>query len=366
MEMPKIMQFPSYYIQGKGAIEKLPEILAELGEGNLVLVTKSQKDRIAALLEGKARVELFGGEASYEEIARIKELAEGCGAASITAVGGGKVIDASKIVADHMGVPVIIVPTISATDAPVSGCAVVYTPEGEYVGVEFQKTNPYLVLVDTEIIAQAPSRFLVSGMGDAFATYLEALACEKSGSPNECMPRGMRTKSAMALCKLCLETLFEYGVQAKEEVDNNIAGEALENIVEANTLLSGLGFESGGLGVCHAISNTFTYFPQCHCMYHGEKVAYGCLVELENYDPLGIRDKTYEFFAQVGLPITLADLKLPDATDEQVMLMAEDVAKIDPDQYSHHEPYDFDAQMIFDAIRAVDERGKAYYAKIGK
>ena len=100
-------------------------------------------------------------------------------------------------------------------------------------------------------------------------------------------------------------------------------------------------------------------------MYHGEKVAYGCLVELEIYDPLGIRDKTYEFFAKVGLPVTLAEMKLPDATDEQVMMMANDVAKDDPSQYSHHEPYPFDAQMIFDAIRAVDKRGNDTKIRLG-
>lgn len=361
----KVMQFPSKYIQGPGASELLPEIMEDMGGRNLILVSRSQKARIEELMGGKGKIELFGGEICYDEIDRIKAIAKEMDATSLAAVGGGKILDTAKVVCDDLGIPVIVVPTIAATDAPCSGCAVTYTPEGEYIKVEYQKTNPRVVLVDTDVIAKAPSRFLASGMGDAFATYLEAIACEKTASPNECKGGGLRSRSAMALCKLCTDTLFEYGVQAKQDVDAGINSDAVDQIIEANTLLSGLGFESGGLGMCHAVSNVFTYFPECHCMYHGEKVAYGCLVELELYDPLGIRDKTYEFFAKVGLPVTLADMKLPNATDEQVMMMAEDVAKDDPSQYSHHEPYAFDAKMVFDAIRAVDKRGAEWKAKLG-
>lgn len=350
----KVMQFPCKYVQGKNAIQLLPQYVEQMGGKSIIVTTKSQHEMVVALMGNRSRVELFNGECSYEEIARVKGLAQNMGATVIVAVGGGKVIDVVKISADQLNVPSIIVPTICATDAPTSGCAVTYTESGEYIRVEYQKTNPRLVLIDSEIIAHAPVRFLVSGMGDAFATYLEAMACEATKSPNECKGGGLRTKSAMALCKLCTETLFEYGVQAKMDNERGMASEALENIIEANTLLSGLGFESTGLGMCHAVANAFTLLPQCHGMYHGEKVAYGCLVELEMYDPLGIKEKTYEFFKQVGLPTSLRDMNLPDATEAQIQLLANDVAKNDPSQFSHHEPYAFDAQMVADAIKAVD------------
>ena len=169
----------------------------------------------------------------------------------------------------------------------------------------------------------------------------------------KCKGGGMRTLSAMALSRLCTDTLFQFGVQAKEDNEKGIAGEALENIIEANTLLSGMGFESTGLGMCHAVANAFTLLPECHGKYHGEKVAYGCLVELELYDPLGIKEKTYDFFRRVGLPVCLADMNLPDATPEQIMLLANDIARNDPSQFSHHEPYQFDAEMIAKAIRKI-------------
>lgn len=355
-EKMKVMQFPSKYVQGRNAIELLPQYVEQMGGKSLIIVTRSQKALISSIMGKQSQIEVFNGECSYEEISRIKTMAEDMEATVIVAVGGGKTIDVVKISADQLDIPSIIVPTICATDAPTSGCAVTYTTEGEYIKVEYQKTNPRLVLIDSEIIARAPTRFLVSGMGDAFATYLEAIACEATASPNECKGGGMRTKSAMALSKLCTETLFEYGVQAKKDNEQSMASEALENIIEANTLLSGMGFESTGLGMCHAVANAFTLLPECHGKYHGEKVAFGCLVELEMYDPMGIKDKTYEFFKQVGLPVCLKDMDLPAATPEQIMLLANDVAKEDPSQFSHHEPYPFDSQKIADAIMAVDLR----------
>lgn len=350
----KVMQFPCKYVQGKNAIQLLPQYVEQMGGKSLVLTTKSQYELVNSIMAKLSRIELFGGECSYEEIDRVKTLAQEMEATVIVAVGGGKTIDVVKISADQLNIPSIIVPTICATDAPTSGCAVTYTKDGEYIRVEYQKTNPRLVLVDSEIIAHAPTRFLVSGMGDAFATYLEALACEATDSPNECKGGGLRTKSAMALCKLCTDTLFEYGLQAKKDNEQGIASDALENIIEANTLLSGLGFESTGLGMCHAVANAFTLLPECHGKYHGEKVAYGCLVELEMYDPLDIKEKTYDFFKAVGLPTSLKDMNLPNLTDEQIMLLANDIAKNEPSQFSHHEPYAFNAEKVAQAIKTVD------------
>lgn len=83
-------------------------------------------------------------------------------------------------------------------------------------------------------------------------------------------------------------------------------------------------------------------------------MAYGCLVELEMYDPLGIKDKTYEFFKAIGLPVCLKDMNLPNPTHEQIMFLAQEVSKIDPSQFSHHEPYLFDAEAVAKAINAVD------------
>ena len=92
---------------------------------------------------------------------------------------GGKAIDTAKIAADRAGLPAIIIPTIASTDAPCSGCAVIYSKDGVFDSVCYQKSNPAAVLVDVAVIAAAPTRFLVAGMGDALSTWFEASSCAK-------------------------------------------------------------------------------------------------------------------------------------------------------------------------------------------
>ncbi|SPZ01595.1 glycerol dehydrogenase [Proteus mirabilis] len=90
-----------------------------------------------------------------------------------------------------------------------------------------------------------------------------------------------------------------------------------ENIIEANTFLSGIGFESAGLAAAHAIHNGFTALEECHAMYHGEKVAFGTLVQLvlEN-SPLEEIEEVLDFCVQVGLPVTLEELGVHATGDE--------------------------------------------------
>jgi glycerol dehydrogenase len=100
-----------------------------------------------------------------------------------------------------------------------------------------------MVFVDTQIIANAPAETLVSGMGDALATYFEAAISYQTAAP--VLAGGLSTRTAQMMARFALDTLMEYGIQAKLEAENNVAGQALEAVVEANILLSGLGYETG-------------------------------------------------------------------------------------------------------------------------
>ena len=132
--------------------------------------------------------------------------------------------------------------------------------------------------MDTDIIVKSPVRLTVAGMGDALATYFEARACQRSGATS--CAGGKTTEAAMALAKLCFDTLMEEGVKAKIALEAGVCTPAVEKVIEANTLLSGIGFESAGLAGAHAIHNGFTVLEECHHMYHGEKVAFGTLTQL--------------------------------------------------------------------------------------
>ena len=187
--------------------------------------------------------------------------------------------------------------------------SVIYTEEGVFQEYRFYRKNPDLVLVDTQVIAQAPPRSadrrngrctgdLVRGenlrrrLGAKYAGWW--LDRERLGPGGALLPHA----------------LGGWGRGTPGCLTQAVTP-ALERLVEANTLLSGLGFESSGLAAAHAVHNGLTAAPETHPSFHGEKVAFGLLVQLVlEGAPRTTMEEVLGFSAEVGLPITLADIGL--------------------------------------------------------
>jgi glycerol dehydrogenase len=359
--MYKKAVFPGKYIQGVGAIGELPALIDLLGKQGLILASPSANDKVlpGCGIDLGARtipIERFHGECCENELARVSAIVSQRHVDVLVGMGGGKTIDTAKIVADRAGIPVIIVPTIASTDAPCSGCAVCYSQDGVFETAYYQKTNPAAVLVDVGIIAAAPTRFLVAGMGDALSTWFEARSCDRTQSANEC--GGYSTTVGLHIAKLCYETLLAYGVAAKLASERHIVTPALEHIVEANILLSGIGFESAGLAAAHAIHNGLTALAETHSVYHGEKVAFGTLAGLQLADASAEESETvFSFCEDVGLPTTLADIGLGNSGREKLMVVAQKTCE--PGQSVHHEARVITPERVLDAMLAADAIGQA-------
>lgn len=358
--MLKKAVFPGKYVQGEGVISELPAMMTALGGRGMILASRSVIDRAipsSGLDPGKhgILIEPFGGECCEEELARIAAIIKEEHIDVLVGMGGGKTIDTAKIAADQAGLPVIVVPTIASTDAPTSGCAVLYTADGAFLSVAYQRGNPAVVLVDTSMIARAPVRFLVSGMGDALSTWFEARSCVRTMSANEC--GGTSTMAGLHLARLCFDVLLTDGVQAKKDCEEDSVTPALERIIEANILLSGIGFESGGLASAHSIHNGLTALEETHYHYHGEKVAFGVLagLHLTNASPEEM-DAVYTFSENVGLPTTLADIGLKDAGRSRLMIAAEKAC--DVGQPIHHEEGTITPEKVLEAMLAADSEGR--------
>ncbi len=353
--------FPGKYIQGVGAIGELPALIKLLGKQGLIVASPTVNAKVLPEcgVDWGARgipVELFRGECCEDELARLSAIITRTHADVLVGMGGGKTIDTVKIAADRAGMPVIIVPTIASTDAPCSGCAVLYSKDGVFESVFYQKTNPAAVLVDVGIITAAPTRFLVAGMGDALSTWFEARSCERTHSANEC--GGYGTTVGLAIAKLCYETLLSYGTAAKAASERHIITPALEHIVEANILLSGIGFESAGLAAAHAIHNGLTALAETHAFQHGEKVAFGVLAGLQLTDASTDESATvYSFCENVGLPTTLADIGLGGVDRRKLMEAAAKACA--PGQSIHHEAGVITPEKVLDAMLAADALGQA-------
>ncbi len=345
--MDYIMGGPGRYIQGPGALSRLMGYIERWSSKPFVLASANGRKRVEAYVGDTAVHALFGGECSEEEVVRQLADFRASGCDSVLGIGGGKCLDAAKAVAYRAGVPLGIVPTSAATDSPCSATSIMYTPEGVMVGVERYPESPRIVLVDTALISRAPMRLLVSGMGDALATYFEARACAASGAVNEF--GGAPSASCLALARLCYDILIADGPAAKAEAEAGEPGAKVERIIEANTYLSSVGFESGGLAGAHGLHNALTALPLTHSLYHGEKVAFGVQVQLmlegaeEEYAV--VRD----FCRKVGLPTSFAELNIPDVTEAELRLVAEKTAA----DTMQNMPFPVTAYMIYEAMLKV-------------
>lgn len=353
----RVISSPGKFVVGKDEISKMGEYVKSFGKKALLVAHVDDANRVNDSLEKveAAGVDIvragFGGECTYAEIERIKKIAENLAVDVVIGLGGGKAIDTAKCIAIFSEKPLIVVPTIASTDAPCSSLAVVYSEEHVMIDCYFFTRNPNIVLVDSQIIAQAPVRYLSAGIGDAYATYFEARACRRSGANN--FVGGVSTEAAFALATLCHEILIRDGEKAIAACRQKAVTQALENIIETNLLLSGIGFESVGLAAAHSIHDALTILPDVHNAVHGEKVAIGVLAQhiLENESNEQIIE-TLKYFKKVGLPTKLSDIGLTENVDEKLRKVAE--AAIKPGSVMHNLPFNVTADMVFSALQCVD------------
>lgn len=351
---------PLRYVQGPGVMADIGAHAATLADKALILmdgfVQDSYGEAISASMEKAgvmATAARFNGESTDAEMARIAEMARKARAGVIVGIGGGKTLDTGKIASRETGARIMTVPTIASTDSPTSAIGVVYTADGVYVRVEQSPRNPDIVLVDSEVILKAPVRFLASGMGDALSTWYEARSNFESRSRNYIGSGYQPSIAGMQIARACHEALMRDGIAAYQAARAGCLTQAVENIIEVNTLLSGLGFENCGVAAAHGVHDALTVLEPTHHFMHGEKVAFGtiCLLVLENR-PLPEIAEAVEFCAAIGLPVTLADLGLEGVSDADLKRVGE--AAMQPASVIHSVPVPLSAGKVAATIRAAD------------
>lgn len=358
---------PARYVQGPHATRELGPVMREVGLTAPALVLASERlhremASVWAQTLGAAGIEFtahrFGGECSRAEIDAGVAAATAVGVGTIIAAGGGKALDAGRAIGVAAGLKVVMCPTLASNDAPCSAVSVIYSESGEVEQVMHHPRNPELVLVDTTIIANSPARYLSAGMGDALATWFEARTVVEARKPNEL--GGAASMSALALSRLCYDTLLADGPSALAAVEANAVTPAVERLVEANTLLSGLGFESAGLAIAHSVHNGLTMLEPTHDFLHGEKVAIGLLVQLTvEGRPSSEFDEVVRFCRTVGLPTRLSEIGLGGVSDDDLRIVAE--RTLAPGETAHNEPFAMAPEMIVDGLRAADSWSRALH-----
>lgn len=361
--MNKVLIAPRRYVQGKGVLKEAGTLVGAIGKKPAVLWDSRVKgivgkDLLASLKgAGLSVVDIdFKGDSTKTEAARVAGILKSKKADVILAVGGGKTLDTAKAAAASAGTKVVTVPTIASNDSPTSSFTVWYDDNGNCMGFESWGVNPDLVLVDTQVIANGPVRAFVAGMGDALGTWVEADACSQVTAPN--LAGGTSTMVATAIAHLCYDVLMKHGVAAKKAVEKHKVTDDVEKVVECNVLMSGLGFESGGVATAHMVANCLPSFPECHGLMHGDEVGFGIITQLclDKTFNKKERNRIVDFEIAIGLPVTFADIGLEGVSRERLKIIGDICGG--PGSLCANHPFKVTSEDVVNAMIAADALGR--------
>lgn len=323
---------PNQYQCKDGVLEELEEKLIRLGIKRVLIVTGENSWEAAApyfptLTEVEASIEFYNGECSPEEITRIAKLATKLAVDGIVAVGGGKVIDIVKASSYESRTKSIIIPTLASNCAPWTPLSVIYTEEGIMTNYEIYPTGIELLLIEPRIVIDAPLDLFIAGIGDTLAKWYEADV--QIGQLEE---RSVPIDIAYFAAKQCKEVLLTHSEHALDAIRTQTKNDSFIKVVEAIIVLGGMvggyGDAYGRIAGAHSIHNGMTVIEETHTKLHGEKVAYGILVQLLLEDKLVEIQAVTAFYEKLGLPTNLADLGVENVTKEVAFQIAERATQV--------------------------------------
>lgn len=353
----RIFAATSRYVQGAGALNDLGLHCRPLGSHAFVITDADMArllgPRVLAsfeVAEMTSSLKVFPGEITHSAIADLAQQARALGADMIVGLGGGKALDTAKGVALKLGARSISVPTIASNDGPASAAIAVYDEHHIMQDILHLPRNPELVLVDTQVIANAPVRFLLAGIGDAISKKFEAQACTAAGATT--LLGTPASLTGLMAADACYRIIRQHALGAVRAVEQKQVTADLEALVEATVLLSTLSFENGGLSLAHALARGFSYLERAHGTLHGEHVAYGLLVQLvmERRDE-GFIHELCNFYREIGLPTRLMDVGLHHPSPAEIRELAQR-SMVSPSAARFAPPVD--AEQLEVAIRHVE------------
>jgi glycerol dehydrogenase len=346
---------PTRVLRGENCLNGAGDAIARLGTRPLIV----GGDRTLGIVEPyfqsiSKKQRLITAQASYapdcaeSSLQQLQTKVTEHQADLIIGVGGGKALDTAKLLAHQCHLPVVTIPTSAATCAGWTGLSNIYSEAGAFQYDVTLDRCPDLLILDYGLIRTAPTRTLVAGIGDALAKWYEASV--SSGSSSATL-----TIAAVQQARVLRDLLFQKSPTAVANPDSDDWRE----VVDATVLLAGV---IGGLGgancrtvAAHAIHNGLTQLPEAHQALHGEKVAYGILVQLRleemiqgNQLAISTRQQLTEFYREIGLPKSLEDLGLGNITITQLRHVAE--VACNPNSDIHRLPFTVSPEELMAAM----------------
>jgi glycerol dehydrogenase-like iron-containing ADH family enzyme len=345
---------PAQVVRGEGILSHQGEAIAALGQRPLVVGGQHSLPRLQPLIDSLNQAGLatqtadYGRDCSEATLKRLRGIAQKHQADVVIGVGGGKALDTAKLLAHQIRCPVVTIPTSGATCAAWTALSNVYSEAGAFRYDVALDRCPDQLILDYALIRTSSPRTLIAGIGDGLAKWYEASV--SSGSSDQTL-----IISAVQQGRVLRDILFQKTPAALRQW----GGPEWREVVDATVLLAGV---IGGVGgaqcrtvAAHAVHNGLTQLPACHDALHGEKVAYGILVQLRLEEMGGksslataARQQLIQFYRATGLPQTLADLGLGEATLADLQQAADFACREGSD--IHHLPFTVSPDALLAAM----------------
>ncbi|WP_208560485.1 iron-containing alcohol dehydrogenase family protein [Marinilactibacillus kalidii] len=290
----------------------------------------SAKPYLKGLIESDVEYQLspFNGECTYAEVDRIVALAEESKADVIIGVGGGKLCDAVKYAAVKVaGLQSILVPTLASNCAPWTPLSVMYDEEGICLGFDIHNEQVGMLLIEPALIMNSPVNYFIAGIADTLAKWYESdvILSQPAHQTNAFL------QMARAAAQQCRDDIVQHGLQAVSDMRAQtltpVFTQIIETIIAISGLVGGLGDSYARTTIGHAVHDKITIFPESHAFLHGEKVAYGVMVQLAFEDNWSEIDKLSNVYDELALPKSLKDLELGQLSEKQIKAFADEIVQ---------------------------------------
>ncbi|MCL1949359.1 MAG: iron-containing alcohol dehydrogenase family protein [Turicibacter sp.] len=341
------------YLSGAGILKDLPEYLAEFGTGAIITGEKSWeafKHYYGSDLGYP--VYPYDGSASDEDGQRLAQEIGDTGV--ILGIGGGRVLDTAKLAAQNLNRPLILIPTLVSNCAPAAPIAAVYEQQDHaFKKIEVFLQSPYITLADWDFLLATPREYLIAGIGDTLAKWYEINGITQQ------MPKEEMTASVMlgiASAKECLKILNADSQEALKSLEAKRVtpafGRVSDTIMALAATVGGFAHKYGRVSGAHAVHNGLSLLSETHSVLHGDKVAYGILVQLSYNHEFEEISRLMDLYQGIGLPTRLKEINLGDAALKDLSLVAAFTAK-EEESFNLIDPR-VTAEKILDAMQRLE------------
>ena len=322
------MQLPREVIVGKGTLSRVPEVVKRLGlKGPALIIAGHRSCEIAGntvrdlLAQSDITVDtLLVQTATIRDVLVIEERIAEFKPQVLFGVGGGTKIDAAKLSSAHQGMPFISVPTTLSHDGIASPLASI---KGFGKPYSAMSQAPLAIIADTQIISQAPWRFVVSGCGDVIAKFTAVKDWRLAHTE-----RNEYYGEYAASLAIMSATLVEENADRIQPGNEEGTQLLLEALISCGVAMSIAGSSRPCSGSEHLFSHALEIVKSSGAM-HGEQCGVGSIMMAYLYGANWKRIR--DTLRRLGAPTTAAELGVED---EDIVKALELACTIRPDRYT--------------------------------